>query len=137
MHGPAGGRAREEAPPLLDEALRRMRAGEVKTQPGYDGEYGVIRVFDEAERRAARPALVRLRPTAPEPEAGGRVQEWCSLASGALSTVLLLPLGRASGPAAGGRQVRAPEAKLVAPPAGRTGGARARSAGRPSVPCDA
>ena len=43
---------RKEAPPLLDEALRRMRAGEVKTQPGYDGEYGIIRVFDEAERRA-------------------------------------------------------------------------------------
>ena len=43
---------RKEAPPLLDEALRRMRAGEVKTQSGYDGEYGVIRVFDEAERRA-------------------------------------------------------------------------------------
>jgi DNA helicase-2/ATP-dependent DNA helicase PcrA len=39
-----------EAPPLLGEALRRMRAGEVKTQPGYDGEYGVVRVFDQRER---------------------------------------------------------------------------------------
>jgi DNA helicase II / ATP-dependent DNA helicase PcrA len=41
-----------EGPPLFAEALRRMRAGEVDSQPGYDGEYGRIRVFDEAERRA-------------------------------------------------------------------------------------
>lgn len=41
-----------DAPPLLGEALRRMRAGDVHATPGYDGEYGVVRVFDEAERRA-------------------------------------------------------------------------------------
>lgn len=40
-----------EGPPLLAEAVRRMRAGEVKVTAGYDGEYGVIRAFDEAERR--------------------------------------------------------------------------------------
>jgi DNA helicase-2/ATP-dependent DNA helicase PcrA len=40
-----------EAPPLLDEALRRVRRGEVQVRAGYDGEYGVVRVFDEAERR--------------------------------------------------------------------------------------
>jgi uncharacterized protein (TIGR00375 family) len=38
-------------PPLLAEALRRMRAGEVKRQAGYDGEYGVVRMFDDDERR--------------------------------------------------------------------------------------
>ena len=37
-------------PPLLAEALRRMRRGEVKLRPGYDGEYGVVRMFDEGER---------------------------------------------------------------------------------------
>ena len=31
--------------PLLAEAIRRMRAGEVIREGGYDGEYGVIRVF--------------------------------------------------------------------------------------------
>ncbi len=42
--GAAGG-------PLLAEGIRRMRAGEVHTQSGYDGEYGVIRLFDgEADR---------------------------------------------------------------------------------------
>lgn len=35
--------------PLLGEALRRMRGGEVIRQPGYDGEFGVIRVFAEGE----------------------------------------------------------------------------------------
>ena len=39
--------------PLLAEGIRRMRAGEVHTQSGYDGEYGVIRMFaDEFERNA-------------------------------------------------------------------------------------
>ncbi|HEY5974665.1 MAG TPA: endonuclease Q family protein [Geobacteraceae bacterium] len=35
--------------PLLAEAVCRMRAGRVLRQPGYDGEYGVIRVFAEGE----------------------------------------------------------------------------------------
>jgi uncharacterized protein (TIGR00375 family) len=39
-----------EGPPLLAEALRRMRAGEVIRQAGYDGEYGVVRMFNEEER---------------------------------------------------------------------------------------
>ena len=39
---------------LLAEGVRRMRAGEVRTQGGYDGEYGVIRLFDgEADRASA------------------------------------------------------------------------------------
>ena len=42
--GAAGG-------PLLAEGIRRMRAGEVHAQSGYDGEYGVIRMFaDEADQ---------------------------------------------------------------------------------------
>ena len=32
--------------PQLAEGIRRMRAGEVVAQSGYDGEYGVIRMFD-------------------------------------------------------------------------------------------
>ena len=37
---------------LFGEAIERMREGRVIKQGGYDGEYGVIRVFDAAERRA-------------------------------------------------------------------------------------
>jgi uncharacterized protein (TIGR00375 family) len=33
--------------PQLAEGIRRMRAGEVVAQSGYDGEYGVIRMFDD------------------------------------------------------------------------------------------
>lgn len=40
----------EQAAPLLAEAVRRMRCGQVIRQPGYDGEYGVIRVFADSER---------------------------------------------------------------------------------------
>ncbi|SHK85778.1 UvrD-helicase domain-containing protein [Rhodothermus profundi] len=35
---------------LLAEAVRRMRAGEVIREAGYDGAYGVIRLFTDAER---------------------------------------------------------------------------------------
>lgn len=35
--------------PLLGEAVERLRAGRVIRQAGYDGEYGVIRLFEEGE----------------------------------------------------------------------------------------
>ena len=38
--------------PLLSAALRRLRAGQVIRQSGYDGEYGVIRVFQPGEKEA-------------------------------------------------------------------------------------
>ena len=37
--------------PLLSEAVRRMRSGEVHIQEGYDGEFGIIRLFEEGEAR--------------------------------------------------------------------------------------
>jgi uncharacterized protein (TIGR00375 family) len=36
---------------LLHEALTRLRAGDVRRDAGYDGEYGVIRLFDPNEIR--------------------------------------------------------------------------------------
>ncbi len=36
--------------PLLAEAVRRMRAGEMRVVPGYDGEYGIIKIFSDSER---------------------------------------------------------------------------------------
>jgi DNA helicase II / ATP-dependent DNA helicase PcrA len=35
--------------PLLGEAITRLRTGTVIRQAGYDGEYGVIRLFDDSE----------------------------------------------------------------------------------------
>ncbi len=37
---------------LLAEGIRRMRARQVILAPGYDGEFGVVKVFDEGERSA-------------------------------------------------------------------------------------
>ncbi|MFZ5774420.1 MAG: UvrD-helicase domain-containing protein [Thermodesulfobacteriota bacterium] len=37
--------------PVLAEAVGRVRAGKVIRTPGYDGEFGVIRVFEQGEAR--------------------------------------------------------------------------------------
>ncbi len=37
--------------PLIKEAIQRMRLNRVIREEGYDGEYGVIRLFDESEKR--------------------------------------------------------------------------------------
>ena len=70
---------------VLAEGIRRMRAGEVRAQSGYDGEYGVIRMFDGAADRSSvvqlgmfdeparslrDPADDALSDHAPEPDAG-------------------------------------------------------------------
>jgi DNA helicase II / ATP-dependent DNA helicase PcrA len=53
------------APPLLAEAIDRVRRGAVLRDAGYDGEYGVIRVFtpDELRSTPAPEALFDLPPT--------------------------------------------------------------------------
>jgi uncharacterized protein (TIGR00375 family) len=40
--------------PLLREAVARMRAGNVRIVPGYDGEYGKVRTFVDSERNEAK-----------------------------------------------------------------------------------
>jgi PHP family Zn ribbon phosphoesterase len=35
---------------LIREAIARMRAGTVHIAPGYDGEYGKVRIFEDRER---------------------------------------------------------------------------------------
>ncbi|MGM1059801.1 UvrD-helicase domain-containing protein [Saccharothrix sp. Mg75] len=52
--------------PLLGEAVTRLRRGQVVRDSGYDGEYGVIRVF-EAGELARRDAAFALFDAAPEP----------------------------------------------------------------------
>ncbi len=36
--------------PLLAEAVDRMRKGEITVSPGFDGEYGRVKIFNEGER---------------------------------------------------------------------------------------
>ncbi|MCG8546877.1 MAG: UvrD-helicase domain-containing protein, partial [Alphaproteobacteria bacterium] len=55
--------------PLLGEAIARLRRGEVIRDAGYDGEYGVIRLFEDAELRAAKSGGLLFdlpEPAAPE-----------------------------------------------------------------------
>ena len=56
--------------PLLAEALSRLRAGKVRRESGYDGEYGVIRLFEPEEirgRAVVAPLFGDPHPPAPSP----------------------------------------------------------------------
>ena len=37
--------------PLFDEAIKRLREGKVYKSPGFDGEYGKIKIFSDEERK--------------------------------------------------------------------------------------
>ncbi|SNY58542.1 UvrD-helicase domain-containing protein [Paractinoplanes atraurantiacus] len=60
----------------LREAITRLRAGDVRRVPGYDGEYGVITLFDQGElrNRASAPQVETLfdlpQQRKPEPAIG-------------------------------------------------------------------
>jgi len=41
---------RQAGSDLLGEAIHRMRTGKVRIYPGYDGEFGTIKVFASEER---------------------------------------------------------------------------------------
>ena len=53
--------------PLLAEAIDRMRAGRVWLEGGYDGEFGVVRLFDPAERRELSGQKALWQAPAPQP----------------------------------------------------------------------
>jgi uncharacterized protein (TIGR00375 family) len=40
---------RKAADPRVAEGILRVRRGQVRVEPGYDGEFGTVRLFDEAE----------------------------------------------------------------------------------------
>ena len=62
--------------PVLAEGIRRMREGSVVTQSGYDGEYGVIRMFDgEADRLSSFQLGMFASEPAQVKEAGGAAGE--------------------------------------------------------------
>jgi DNA helicase II / ATP-dependent DNA helicase PcrA len=45
---------KKDGPPLLDMAISRMRSGDIDLAPGYDGEYGRVKVFKEGEKEKLR-----------------------------------------------------------------------------------
>lgn len=59
---------------LLAEAIKRMRANKVIRQAGYDGEYGVIRLFEDAELKQSSSIgmLFELPPSREPPGAASK-----------------------------------------------------------------
>ncbi len=55
--------------PLLAEAIHRMREGRIVFDPGYDGEFGQVRIFDAAERETlqGQQRLFEVPDTRPAP----------------------------------------------------------------------
>jgi DNA helicase-2/ATP-dependent DNA helicase PcrA len=49
--------------PVLAEAVERMRRNQVIREEGYDGEYGTIRLFDEAEKQAIAGQMALFAPS--------------------------------------------------------------------------
>jgi DNA helicase-2/ATP-dependent DNA helicase PcrA len=63
------------ASPLLVEGVRRMRAGQVIREGGYDGEYGTIRLFHPGELDAGKSISLLFdlpEPIQPEPNKPGK-----------------------------------------------------------------
>lgn len=58
---------------LLAEGIRRMRAGEVSLAGGYDGEYGVVKLFTAQERSSLLGQLRLFAPPARPAPAAARV----------------------------------------------------------------
>jgi len=63
---------RRVASPLLVEAVRRLRAGEVIREGGYDGEYGTIRLFQPGEIESGRSVCLPIDLPEPVPGEGRR-----------------------------------------------------------------
>jgi DNA helicase-2/ATP-dependent DNA helicase PcrA len=51
-------RIRKAHTAVLAEAISRMRSGAVSISPGYDGEFGTVRVFESGERHKISGQLV-------------------------------------------------------------------------------
>jgi uncharacterized protein (TIGR00375 family) len=56
LHVPLGDIERAGTP-LIREAISRMRAGDVHIAPGYDGEFGKVRIFEDVERKEIKGQL--------------------------------------------------------------------------------
>jgi DNA helicase-2/ATP-dependent DNA helicase PcrA len=97
------------ADPVLAEGLARMRAGQVRVKAGYDGEYGVVEVFEGGElaslagqtsllgevQRAPRGRRATEKPQARKPGAA-ELPLFSSAASGGAQPLALLPGGGAA-----------------------------------------
>ncbi len=100
---------------LLVEGIRRMRAGEVRAQSGYDGAYGVISLFDGEADRASVFQLGMFADETPAPPAASPVELPGAPAVPAHDALLDEAQATAPGPTAGDSVARgAPSPHLPA-----------------------
>src|SRR5262245_38006021 len=78
--------------PLLAEAIARLRAGNVIRDPGYDGEYGVIRLFEEDELRQRTGGGLLFEAPVAKRKPPVEVKSHLELAQGGASDSVGLPL---------------------------------------------
>lgn len=77
--------------PLLAEAMNRLRQGRVRLEGGYDGEFGVVRLFSPAERRELTGQGALWNLTTPR-RSKARAAKSSAAAAAAAATPLLVPL---------------------------------------------
>src|SRR6266542_2778176 len=98
---------------LLAEALGRLREGRVLREAGYDGEYGVIRLFEREELERPPSAAVLFEP--PPQRAGMRAERRARAARpGTGSPDALAPTAPPLAAAAGGSEVQVDETPIWA-----------------------
>ena len=74
--------------PLLAEAVQRMRRREIDIIPGYDGEYGRVRIFKDQERQLLMGQQSLFKVNLPQPPVGEKEKK-SNLASSFPESVLL------------------------------------------------
>jgi DNA helicase-2/ATP-dependent DNA helicase PcrA len=60
--------------PVLGEAVKRIRSGKVVRRAGFDGEFGVIKVFDEGELKELVGQTTLLKQESPRKKKSGAKQ---------------------------------------------------------------
>ena len=107
------------APPLVAEAIDRVRRGAVLRDAGYDGEYGTIRIFtpDELGRSPATATLFE-----PDPAPAAPASPTPATAAPAAPTPAAL--GPAPAARVQPRARRSPTHRILGPPNGRVTGSR-------------
>ena len=101
--------------PLLARAVRRMRANEVAIEAGYDGEYGRIKLFSDAEKQALL-CQRRLFPGMAATAAAGKASDPPSArCPGADASAVTVPCGPTWFPAPPGSSFRPTPRRLPRP----------------------
>src|SRR5829696_3548395 len=117
-------------PPGLGEALRRLRAGEVVLAGGYDGEYGVVRLFEPKELADLRPATAEALFDLPAPRDPAPAASAASIAARGATSSLLREAEQSRG-AAGEGHASGETTSLLHPAEQRRSAAGGTTPGKP------